>query len=68
MLAGLESILSSKPFLLGDKLTVADIAVGSYLHYAQSFFGERFSAAPAVARYVAAIQQRPAFVKSIGNE
>ena len=68
MLACLESILVSKPFLLGDKLTVADIAVGSYLHYSQAFFGEKFLTAPAVARYVKAIQQRPAFAQSIGNE
>jgi glutathione S-transferase len=68
MLAGLESALAAAPFLLGDRFTVADVAVGSYLHYAAVFFGERFSASPAVLRYLAALRARPAFRETIGAE
>ena len=68
MLAGLEAILTGSPFLLGTQFSVADISVGSYLHYSQAFFGEKFAGAPAVARYVAAIQARPAFRATIGAE
>ena len=68
MLAGLEGILSASPFLDGPAFTVADVAVASYLHYCAVFFSERFAGAPAVARYVAAVRERPAFKATIGAE
>ena len=68
MVATLESILSKQPFIDGAAFSIADVAVGSYLHYAAVFFSERFAGAPAVARYVAAIQARPAFAATIGAE
>lgn len=68
MLAGLEGILSASAFIDGIAFSVADVAVGSYLHYASAFFGERFAGAPAVAAYVAAIRARPAFRETIGAE
>lgn len=67
-IASLEALLVARPFLLGDAFSIADVAVGSYLYYAKAFFGERYAAAPAVARYVAAIEARPAFKSTIGAE
>ena len=68
MLAGLEGLLAAQPFLLGEKFIIVDLVVGSYLHYATAFFGERFTGSPAVARYVKAIEARPAFRETIGAE
>jgi glutathione S-transferase len=68
MLAGLEAVLAASPFLLGDRFSVADVAVGSYLHYAAAFFGEKFASAPAVVRYLNALRARPAFRETIGAE
>ena len=48
--------------------TVADVAVGAYLHYCAAFFGEKFAKAPKVAAYVAALRARPAFKETIGAE
>lgn len=67
-LVNLEALLAARPFLLGDAFSVADVAVGSYLFYAKAFFGEKYAAAPAVARYLAAIEARPAFKSTIGAE
>jgi len=68
MLAGLERVLAATPFLGGAAFGVADVAVGAYLHYAAAFFGERYAASPAVARYLAAIRARPAFAATVGAE
>ena len=68
MLAGLEGILATQPYLDGASFSVADVAVGSYLHYASIFFGEKFANAPAVQRYVAMLRARPAFAATIGAE
>lgn len=68
MLTGLEAILSTQPFLNGTDFTVADAAVGSYLHYASVFFGEKFPGAPSVTKYLAALRARPHFISTIGNE
>lgn len=68
MLAGLEGILATQPFIDGAAFTVADVAVGSYLHYCAAFFGEKFASTPAVAAYVAALRKRPAFIETIGAE
>ena len=68
MLAGIEKILAKQPFLLGAEFSVADAAVGSYLHYCQAFFRETFQAYPAVKAYLAGIQKRPHFMSTIGAE
>ena len=68
MLAALEGVLTAQPFVDGPVFSVADVAVGSYLYYAAAFFGERFTGAPRVAAYVAALRKRPAFVATIGAE
>jgi len=68
MLAVLEQLLSTQPFLLGAAFSVADVAVGSYLHYCMAFFRETYGAYPKVKAYVAAIQARPHFRSTIGAE
>jgi len=68
MLMTLEGILAGQQFVDGAVFTIADVAVGSYLHYCAAFFGERFAGAPRVAAYVAALRARPAFAATIGAE
>ncbi len=67
LLPPLEKMFTEKPFLLGDKLSVADIAVGSMLAYAQILAKVDFSSYPAIKDYVNRLAQRPAFQKTIGN-
>lgn len=56
-----------QPFLLGDKISVADIAVGSYLAYIPRFFPQiKLDAYPKLAAYVASLTQRPAFKNTVG--
>ena len=68
MLAVLEGVLAAQPFVDGEAFSVADVAVGAYLHYCAAFFGEKFVKAPKVAAYVAALRARPAFKETIGAE
>ncbi|NEP22092.1 MAG: glutathione S-transferase family protein, partial [Moorea sp. SIO3I6] len=56
-----------KPFLLGDKLSIVDIAVGSYLFYAKILVNFDFKDYPAVADYLMRLSERPAFKETIGN-
>ncbi|AOY84526.2 glutathione S-transferase family protein [Moorena producens JHB] len=67
LLKPLNEILTDKPFLLGDNLSVADIAVGSYLFYAKILVNLELKEYPAVADYVMRLSQRPAFRETIGN-
>ncbi|MBD2396025.1 glutathione S-transferase family protein [Cyanobacterium aponinum FACHB-4101] len=67
LLPPLEKILQSHSFLLGDKLTVADIAVGSMLAYTQILLKLNLRDYPAINNYIDTISQRPAFSKTIGN-
>ncbi|NEQ15686.1 MAG: glutathione S-transferase family protein [Moorea sp. SIO3E2] len=67
LLKPLNEILTDKPFLLGDNLSVADIAVGSYLAYAKILVNLDLKEYPAVADYVMRLSQRPAFRETIGN-
>ena len=38
ILATLDNVLSEQPYLEGQELTVADVAVGAYLLYIPAFF------------------------------
>ncbi|PSO52664.1 MAG: glutathione S-transferase [Cyanobacteria bacterium QH_8_48_120] len=67
LLSPLNQILERQAFLLGDKLTVADVAVGSYLAYASMMLGLPFSDYPAVDDYVKRLSSREAFTKTIGK-
>ena len=65
LLSPLEQIFSQQQFLLGDKLTVADVAVGSYLYYAQSIFQFNLSEYPAIVAYIERLAARPAFAATL---
>lgn len=62
----LNTILSQQPFLLGDRLTAADIAVGAVLAYMPLMLKLDFSDYGAIAGYVKQLAERPAFQKTIG--
>ncbi len=65
----LEGVIPSSGFLVGDRLTLADIAVASpfanFGHCGVSIDGARF---PKVARYSSAMLARPSFAASIERE
>lgn len=63
----LNDQLNQHPFLLGDELTVADIAVGSVLAYIPIMLKLDLSEYPAVVAYIQHISERPAFQKAIGT-
>lgn len=54
-LAALERSLAERPFLVGDGLTIADIAVYAYTHRAADC-GFSFSALPAVSAWLARVE------------
>ncbi len=63
----LQEILEKQPFLLGEELSVADVAVGSMLGYMVMMLKLDYSAYPALSEYVKRIADRPAFHKTIGT-
>ena len=63
----LEAILSRQPFMLGDRFTVVDVAVGSYLFYIPAMLQLDLSPYPAIAAYVKKLTERPAFKATLGN-
>lgn len=67
LMTALNQILEKQPFLLGDSLTVADVAVGSVLAYIPMMLKLDLSAYPAVVDYIKRISERPAFQKAIGG-
>ncbi|HAC63712.1 MAG TPA: glutathione S-transferase [Cyanothece sp. UBA12306] len=67
LLTALNQIFASKPYLMGDNLTVADIAVGSILAYVPIMLKLDLSPYPAVLDYIKRINERPAFQKTIGK-
>ncbi|MFW6296190.1 MAG: glutathione S-transferase family protein [Halothece sp.] len=67
LLPPLNDILSKQPYLLGDDLSVADVAVGSILAYIPIMLKLDLSEYPAVVEYIKRINQRPAFQKTIGK-
>lgn len=62
----LNQILEKQPFLLGDELSVADVAVGSILAYIPMMLKLDLSEYPAVVDYIKRLSERPAFQKGIG--
>jgi len=67
LLNPLNEILTKQPFLMGDELNVADIAVGSILAYIPIMLQLDLSPYPAVLEYIKRLTERPAFQKTIGN-
>jgi glutathione S-transferase len=67
LLTPLNALLEKQSFLVGDRFTVADVAVGSLLAYVPMMLKLNFDEYPAVADYVKRLTERPAFAKSIGK-
>ncbi|VXD20125.1 Glutathione S-transferase, N-terminal domain protein [Planktothrix serta PCC 8927] len=67
LLNPLNEILTKQPFLMGDELNVADIAVGSLLAYIPLMLQLDLSPYPAVLEYIKRLTERPAFQKTIGS-
>lgn len=65
----MDEILGRSAWLLGDELSVADVAVAAYVKYAQMFFGMKIpeSAFPNLARYMADVDARPHFRSTVGG-
>jgi glutathione S-transferase len=63
----LNEILSKQPYLLGDKFSVVDVAVGSFLNYIPIMLKLDLSAYPAVVNYIKALSDRPAFKKGMSS-
>lgn len=67
LLPPLENIFQNNSYLLGEKFTVADVAVGSMLAYTQILLQLDLSNYPAITKYIENITQRPAFMNTIGK-
>ncbi|MGG6293501.1 glutathione S-transferase family protein [Leptolyngbya sp. AN02str] len=67
LIGGLSECLAQQLYLLGDTLTVADIAVGSMLAYMPLMLGLNFKEYPIVESYVQRITERPAFQNTIAQ-
>jgi glutathione S-transferase len=60
MLTPLNQHFATHSYLVGDRLTVADIAVGSVLHFLPLMLSVDFRPYPNVQRYVQQLLERPA--------
>jgi glutathione S-transferase len=60
-----DAILADKAWLLGSELSVADVAVASYIKYGQLFFRMDIGAFPNVVRYMEQVEQREAFQSTV---
>jgi glutathione S-transferase len=65
LLSGLESQLATREWLVGDRLTAADIAVGSILGYATLMLKQDYADYPAIAAYLKRLGDRPPFQRTI---
>ncbi len=65
LLSGLEGQLATREWLVGDRLTAADIAVGSILAYATLMLKQDYAAYPAIAAYLKRLGDRPPFQHTI---
>ncbi|PSF33607.1 glutathione S-transferase [Aphanothece hegewaldii CCALA 016] len=68
LLPALDKILQQKSFLCEDRLTVADIAVGSYLHYGRQMATLDLSAYPAIVSYLEQLSKSEAFQKAFNSD
>lgn len=63
----LDKILGQQPFISGDRFTVSDVAVGSFLAYIPLMLKLDLSEYPNVTAYMKRMAERPAFQKAIGG-
>jgi glutathione S-transferase len=59
MLDMLEAALTAEPWLLGDRFSAADIALGGI--FAIAYFNKKIPERPAFAAYIARLSERPGF-------
>lgn len=67
LLTPLNGMLQQHPYLMGEQLTVADIAVGYYLYMAKLRFNLDWREYPAVLDYLERLSQREAFKRTVGQ-
>ena len=67
LLGVLNTVLNSQDYLLGDRFSVADVAVGSILAYVPIMLKLGFEDYPAIAAYVQRLMGREGFQNSIGK-
>jgi len=64
----LDQIFSERKFLIGDKFSLSDVAVASYLLYVLQFFpGTDLSRWPNLIRYMKDCASRPAYAQAFGE-
>lgn len=67
LLTPLNEILQKNPYLMGEEFSVADVAVGYYLHTAKTLFKLDWQEYPFVIDYLERLSQREAFAKTVGQ-
>jgi glutathione S-transferase len=65
VLKPLNEVLADRQFLIADRFSAADVAVGSMLGYATMMLAMDFQDYPAIAAYLKHISDRPAYQKAI---
>jgi glutathione S-transferase len=65
LMAPLERRFSQQPYLLGDRFSVADVAVGAILNYIPILLQLDLSAYPAVVSYMQKLTEREAFGRAM---
>ena len=63
----LSQHLEHHPFILGDRFSAADVAVGSILSYIPLMLKLSFDDYPGIANYLKRLGERPAYEKTIGS-
>jgi glutathione S-transferase len=67
LMGGLEKILTSQDYILGNHFSVADVAVGSMLNYIPMMLKLDLSEYPKVVEYMQRMASRPAFQETIAK-
>ncbi|MBD2315206.1 glutathione S-transferase family protein [Desertifilum sp. FACHB-1129] len=63
----LNQMLEQQPFLLGDRFSVADVALGALLAFFPIMLKIDYSDYPAIGNYVKRLSERPAFANTVGK-
>ncbi|MBF2003132.1 MAG: glutathione S-transferase family protein [Synechococcales cyanobacterium M58_A2018_015] len=66
LFSGLSRCLEQQSFLVGNRFTAADVAVGSMLAYISLMLKLGYDDYPAIGNYLKQVTDRPAFQKTIG--
>ncbi|MBW4651377.1 MAG: glutathione S-transferase family protein [Kastovskya adunca ATA6-11-RM4] len=67
LMTPLNEVLSQQPFLMGEQLSVVDVAVGSMLAYIPMLLKLDLSEYPAIVDYIKRLSERPAFKKAMAG-